>query len=67
MSFFGKTGNAIKESYNELKYKVSWPARSELTNSAVVVMIATAIIAICIFLVDFLFEFVMREIYKLIV
>lgn len=46
----------IKDSYNELVYKVSWPSRSELTNSAVVVMIASLIMAAVIFLVDTGFE-----------
>ena len=42
----------IKESYNELVYKVSWPTRAELSNSAVVVMFASLIIAALIFVVD---------------
>lgn len=46
----------IKDSYNELVHKVSWPSRSELTNSAVVVMIASLIMAIVIFGVDSVFE-----------
>ena len=33
----------IKDSYNELVYKVSWPTRSELSSSAVVVMFASSI------------------------
>jgi preprotein translocase SecE subunit len=37
--------NYIKESYTELVHKVSWPSRSELTNSAIVVLIASIIIA----------------------
>ena len=54
----------IKESYNELVYKVSWPTRTELSNSAVVVMFASLIIAAGIFVVDFGFEAVMRFIYE---
>ena len=46
----------IKDSYNELVYKVSWPSRTELTNSAVVVMIASLIMAAVIFIVDTGFE-----------
>ena len=42
----------IKESYNELVYKVSWPTRAELSNSAVVVMFASLIIAALIFVVE---------------
>ena len=50
----------IKDSYNELVYKVSWPTRSELSSSAVVVMFASLIIAVLIGVVDFGFEAVMN-------
>ena len=36
----------IQESYNELVYKVSWPTKSQLANSSVVVMFASIIIAL---------------------
>ena len=55
----------IKASYNELVYKVSWPTRSELSSSAVVVMFASLIIAVLIGVVDFGFEAVMNFIYSL--
>ena len=55
----------IKDSYNELVYKVSWPSRSELSSSAVVVMFASLIIAVLIGVVDFGFEAVMNFIYSL--
>lgn len=67
MKFFSKIGRAFKDSYKELAHKVSWPTRSELTNSAVVVMIASVIIAVCIFAVDTVFNFGMEQIYKLII
>ena len=54
----------IKESYNELVCKVSWPTRIELSNSAVVVMFASLIIAAVIFVVDLGFESVMRFFYE---
>ena len=54
----------IKESYNELVYKVSWPRRKELSNSAVVVMFASLIIAALIFVIDLGFEGVMRFVYE---
>ncbi|MCC8153507.1 MAG: preprotein translocase subunit SecE [Tannerellaceae bacterium] len=53
----------IKESYNELVYKVSWPTRAELSNSAVVVMFASLMIAALISVIDLGFENVMRFIY----
>lgn len=54
----------FKESYNELTYKVSWPTKTELSNSAVMVMFASLIIAGLIFVVDLGFEGVMRFIYE---
>jgi preprotein translocase subunit SecE len=54
----------IKESYNELVYKVSWPTRTEVANSAVVVMIASLIIAALIFVIDSAFEVVLRFFYE---
>jgi preprotein translocase subunit SecE len=56
--------NYFKESYNELVYKVSWPTRTELTSSAVVVMFASLMIAALIFVVDLGFENIMRFIYE---
>jgi preprotein translocase subunit SecE len=56
--------NYFKESYNELVYKVSWPTRIELSNSAVVVMFASLIIAVLIFFVDLGFENIMRIFYR---
>ena len=46
----------IKDSYNELVHKVSWPTKAELSNSAVVVMFASLIIAVLIGAIDFGFE-----------
>ena len=54
----------IKESYNELVYKVSWPTKTEVANSAVVVMIASLIIAALIFVIDSAFEGVLRFFYE---
>ena len=42
----------IEESYNELVHKVSWPTKSELANSTVVVMVASILMALVIWLVD---------------
>lgn len=56
----------IKESYNELMTKVSWPTWSELQNSAVVVMVASLIIALVILLMDTVFSHAMQDIiYKI--
>ncbi|MBE6288514.1 MAG: preprotein translocase subunit SecE [Mediterranea massiliensis] len=53
----------LKETYNELVHKVSWPTYSELTNSAVVVLYASLLIALVVFLMDTCFENVMELIY----
>ena len=42
----------IEESYDELRYKTSWPTKKQLVKSAVIVMIASVIIALIIFLMD---------------
>ncbi|MBP6369289.1 MAG: preprotein translocase subunit SecE [Paludibacteraceae bacterium] len=61
-----KITNYIKESYNELVHKVSWPTTKELTNSAIVVLIASIIIALIVWVIDFGFEKFIQFIYKLI-
>lgn len=53
----------IEDSYNELVYKVSWPTKSQLVNSAVVVMVASIIIAIMIFVMDEVVDTIMHLIY----
>nr|WP_320059976.1 preprotein translocase subunit SecE [uncultured Bacteroides sp.] len=52
----------IKESYNELVHKVSWPTYSELTNSAVVVLYASLLIALVVFAMDFCFQTLMEKV-----
>ncbi|MFA6834600.1 MAG: preprotein translocase subunit SecE [Bacteroidaceae bacterium] len=49
--------------YNELVNKVSWPTWSELISSTTVVMIASVMIAIGIFIMDFVFRHLMSFIY----
>jgi preprotein translocase subunit SecE len=60
-----KVGNYIKESYEELVHKVSWPTWAELQNSAIVVSIASLIIALVVFLMDMMFKNALEEFYKL--
>ena len=50
-----KLGNYVKESYDELVHKVSWPWFKELQSSAVVVAVAALILALVVFLMDFVF------------
>jgi preprotein translocase subunit SecE len=56
----------IKESYTELVHKVSWPTWEELQSSVIVVMVATVIITMIIFVMDFAFNSVMNLFYKMI-
>ncbi|MCW8898076.1 MAG: preprotein translocase subunit SecE [Flavobacteriales bacterium] len=60
-----KIGNYIKESTDELLNKVSWPTWSELQSSSVIVLIASVIFALIIFVMDSTFSRLMKEIYKL--
>jgi preprotein translocase subunit SecE len=55
----------FQETYNELIHKVTWPTWGELQSSAIVVMIASLIIALIIFGMDITFENIMEQIYKL--
>ena len=62
--FFNRIGTYFKESYNELVHKVSWPTASELSNSAVVVLTASLVIALIVFVIDLGFENLMSFIYE---
>ena len=53
----------IKESYNELVHKVSWPTKSELANSTIVVMVASIIAALVIWVIDLCINEVMHLVY----
>lgn len=55
----------IQDSYNELVHKVSWPTWSELQNSAIVVSIASLLIALVIYLMDMSFETILKNFYQL--
>ena len=55
----------FEEAYNELVHKVSWPTRKELQNSAFIVMVASLIIALIVFVMDISFENIMGFVYKL--
>ena len=56
--------NYVKESYNELVNKVAWPSFPQLQSSTIVVMVASAIFAIVVLLMDISFENIMAGIYK---
>ena len=60
-----KITDNIKASYTELVHKVSWPTRKELANSAVLVLIASIVLALVVWLMDFCFKHLMTLIYGL--
>lgn len=55
----------IKESYNELVYKVSWPTQKHLINSSVLVLVASIILAVFVWVVDKIFNSLMELIYSI--
>ena len=63
--FYNKVLDYLKDSYDELKHKVSWPTWNELQNSAVVVSIASLIIAIVVYMMDISFSKLLEQFYKL--
>ena len=54
----------IKESYVELTQKVTWPTWRELQSSAVLVVIAALMIALVIFGMDWVINYVLRYFYS---
>ncbi len=55
----------LQEAFNELIHKVSWPTWSDLQSSALVVMVASLIIALIIFAMDYSFQNLMDLIYSM--
>ena len=57
--------NYFKESYVELVKKTTWPTWQKLQSSALLVMLATVILAVMLFVIDFAFDHLMQFIYTL--
>ena len=57
--------NYVKECYTELVEKVSWPTWKELQGSAIVVSIASLIIALVVYLMDKSFETLLENFYRI--
>ena len=57
--------NYIKECYTELVEKTSWPTWKELQSSAIVVSIASLIIALVVYLMDKSFETLLETFYRM--
>jgi preprotein translocase subunit SecE len=60
---FNKIYEYIKKVYLEMR-KVTWPTRGEVTNSTIVVIIISAIVAVIIFALDTMFTSVLGLIIK---
>ena len=54
----------FQDVYNELVHKTTWPTWKELQSSAVVVMIASVIIALVVFAMDTSFDSLLKWFYK---
>ena len=54
----------IEESYDELRYKTSWPTKKQVVKSAIIVLIASAIIALIILLMDQIVDRFMHLLYS---
>lgn len=59
-----KVTEYIKESYEELTEKVTWPTWTELQNSAILVLVAAVIIALIILAMDQSFGNLLKYFYK---
>jgi preprotein translocase subunit SecE len=56
--------NYCKLCYNELAHEVTWPTQKELMQSASVVLVASLIIALVVFAMDWVFKTVMLFVYS---
>ena len=55
----------IKDSYNELVHKVTWPSMPHLLSSTRVVLVGSVIIAFIIFLMDGISRNILEVLYNL--
>jgi preprotein translocase subunit SecE len=54
----------FRESYRELLEKVSWPSWSELQQSTVIVLIATLVVTLLVWLMDVIASSILHLIYS---
>lgn len=55
----------IKESYNELAHKVTWPTMEALQSNTILVVIGSLMLALIIFLMDGIANLVLDFLYNL--
>ena len=53
-----------KNSYDELAHKTTWPTRQELTYSAIIVLVASLVLALLVAGMDWVFRTLMELIYS---
>ena len=63
MKYIKKFISYCQTCYDELAHKVTWPTLKELTGSAMLVLTASLIIAIIVFVMDLAFEKIMSLVY----
>ena len=54
----------FKETFDEVRYRVTWPTFSELQKSSAMVLIGSVIFAIVVGLMDTAFDFSLEQFYK---
>jgi preprotein translocase subunit SecE len=54
----------VKDSYDEMRNKVTWPKYKELQNSSFLVLVASLIFALIIGLIDLAFKNIMEWFYN---
>ena len=62
-NMYKKIVNYCKACYEELAHKTTWPTPAELTHSAMVVLSASLVIALIVFVFDFISQHVMDFVY----
>ena len=56
----------LRESYNEMVHKVSWPNWEELQSSTMIVLVATVLVTLIVWGMDLASHAVLQNFYKLI-
>jgi len=60
-----KISTYFRESYKELMEKVTWPSWTQLQQSTVIVLVATLVITIIVYVMDILSSGILKFIYSL--
>ena len=59
-----KISTYIRESYKELLEKVSWPTWNELQQSTVIVLVATLLITLIVWIMDLISSSILHLVYS---